>query len=150
LSSHLTSHKKFLLKKLDVLSDKHFCLWCLWRNSQWLLWYNLQSRSLSDLGCKHFTYSLHTKILEKYNLGFIPCLNSYGVISTDNDDALFSVKAVVSKALFLKYNCSFYRRHLWPFDVKQSLITSLKHTIHIWCFRKYKSEERFLNFLGVC
>jgi hypothetical protein len=25
----------------------------------------------------------------------------------DNDDALFSVKAVVSKALFLKYNGSF-------------------------------------------
>jgi hypothetical protein len=43
----------------------------------------------------------------KDNLGFIPCHISYGVISTDLDSALFSVKAVVSKALSLKYNGSF-------------------------------------------
>jgi hypothetical protein len=40
-------------------------------------------------------------------LGFIPCHNSYGVISTDHDGALFSVKVAVSKALSLKYNGSF-------------------------------------------
>jgi hypothetical protein len=40
-------------------------------------------------------------------LGFIPCHNSYGVISTDLGGAFFSVKAVVSKDLSLKYNGSF-------------------------------------------
>jgi hypothetical protein len=43
----------------------------------------------------------------KDNFGFIPCHNSYGVISTDHDGALFSVKEVVPKALSLKYNGSF-------------------------------------------
>jgi hypothetical protein len=43
----------------------------------------------------------------KDNLGFILCHNSYGVISADHDGALFSVKAIVSKVLSLKYNGSF-------------------------------------------
>ena len=40
--------------------------------------------------------------LRNDNLGFTPNHNSYGVISMDHDDALFSVKAVVSKASILK------------------------------------------------
>jgi hypothetical protein len=40
-------------------------------------------------------------------LGIIPCHNSYDVISTDHDGALFGVKAIVPKALSLKYNGSF-------------------------------------------
>ena len=41
-------------------------------------------------------------------MGFTPNHNFHGVISTDQDGALFSVKAVVSKALiFLKHNGSF-------------------------------------------
>jgi hypothetical protein len=43
----------------------------------------------------------------KYNLGFIPCHNSYGVISTDNDGIFSNVKAVVFIALSLKHNESF-------------------------------------------
>ena len=39
------------------------------------------------------------KNLRKDNLGFIPNHDLYGVISTDHDGALFSVKAVVTKAL---------------------------------------------------
>ena len=45
-----------------------------------------------------FTYAMHTKNLRKDYKGLYPCHDSYGVISTDYDDALFSVKAVVSKA----------------------------------------------------
>jgi hypothetical protein len=45
-------------------------------------------------------------------MGFIPNHNSYGVISTDYDGALFSVKAVlVLKHNLQKYNGSFILLH---------------------------------------
>jgi hypothetical protein len=50
------------------------------------------------LGCKRFTLTSHPEILRNDKLGFYPFHNSYGVVSTDLDHALFSVKAVVSKA----------------------------------------------------
>jgi hypothetical protein len=43
----------------------------------------------------------------KDNLGLIPCHNSYGVISRDNDGIFSNVKAVVFIALSLKHNDSF-------------------------------------------
>ena len=53
--------------------------------------------------------------LRKDNLGFTPNRNLHGVISTDQDGALFSVKAVVSKAFnLLKHNGSFINNTFDP------------------------------------
>ena len=46
--------------------------------------------------------SIPNFFLRKDNLGFIPNHDLYGVISTDHDGAIFSVKAVVAKALIFK------------------------------------------------
>jgi hypothetical protein len=47
-------------------------------------------------GYNFFTYASHPQILRNDNLGFLPCHNSYGVVSTDLDVALLRMNATVS------------------------------------------------------
>src|SRR3954466_4257526 len=49
-------------------------------------------------GYKLFPMASHPQTLRNYNLGFFPNHNSYGVVSTDFDGALFKVNAAVSNA----------------------------------------------------
>jgi hypothetical protein len=52
--------------------------------------------SLSDY--KFLIYASHAQTLRNDNLGFLPCHNSYGVVSTDLDGSLLRMNATVSKA----------------------------------------------------
>jgi len=60
--------------------------------------YNLWRSIYPILVANNLHICLAYQNLRKNNLGFIPCHNAYGVDSTDYDGALFSVKAIVSKA----------------------------------------------------
>jgi len=58
---------------------------------------------LSDLGASlsdwsHLTNASQPQIFRKDKLGDLPVHISYGVLSTDFDGTLFSVKAAVSRA----------------------------------------------------
>jgi hypothetical protein len=82
-------------------------------------------------------------------LGFIPCHNSYGVISTDRDGALFSVKVVVSKALSLKYNGNFIDDTFDPtMSNKVDFISRTLHTPMV--FREIQVYGTIPQLLGVC
>jgi hypothetical protein len=52
----------------------------------------------SLLGYNFFTYASQPQTLSNDNLGFFPCHSSYGVVSTDLDDALLRMNAAVSNA----------------------------------------------------
>src|SRR3954466_400992 len=54
------------------------------------------SSSLS--GCNFFTKESQPQTFRNDSLGFFPNHNSYGVVSTDFDGALFKVNAAVSRA----------------------------------------------------
>jgi hypothetical protein len=53
---------------------------------------------LSLSSCNFFTYASQPQTLRNYTLGFLPCHNSYGVVSTDLEGALLRMNATVSNA----------------------------------------------------
>jgi hypothetical protein len=91
--------------KLVVFSKKHSCHWCSGGIPN--VYFGINYKDVLIQLVSNILHMPSNQNSRKGNLGFISCHNSYGIISSDHDGALFSVKVVVPKALSVKYNGNF-------------------------------------------